>query len=343
MGERTERSLVERALLMRDLIDGELESADRIRIGRVADVVISWDHERPSHHPTARVTTIVLGPEALAGRIRPGLRPLLHRPLGGRWERELPLHEVEELGPTLRLREAARAYRLASGEWWVGEHLVRHIPGAGRWPPPRQAASAPASASSAAVSRSTAETTADARASDVPPSSRPLHGTNDGRTRDSGPLFVTTPVQRDNPGPSSSGVAAIRGADLIGARVRGPADEDLGRVLDVELRPKDGFALDSLIVAKEPALARLVLFRQVGPRPDGAHTLVPWRLVDEIVRRTIRLAALPAPEAAPAAEDAGAARGATPASAVGERRRTEAAPADEEGAAPERRERRARQ
>jgi sporulation protein YlmC with PRC-barrel domain len=317
MGERAERSIVERALLMRDLIDGELESADRIRLGRVADVVISWHHDRSSAHDAiARVTTIVLGPEALAGRIRPRLRGLLHRLLGGRWERELPLDAVEELGPTLRLREPARAYRLASGEWWVGEHLVRHIPGAGRWPPARQAASAPSAASA---------------------------GTNDARTADSRRSPLMTAVRRDSGGPRRSPPDAFRGADLIGARVRGPGGEDLGRVLDVELRPKDGFALDSVIGAKEPALARLVLLRQVGPRPDRAHTLIPWRLVERIGRRTIHLAALPSDEGAPAAEQAGEARGATPASAVGERPRTEAAPAAEDAAEPQRRERRARQ
>jgi sporulation protein YlmC with PRC-barrel domain len=139
----------------------------------------------------------------------------------------------------------------------------------------------------------------------------------------------------------------LRGADLIGARVVTPDGRKVGDVLDVELRPKDDFAVEALIVANEPALARLVLLRQVGPRPGGDHRLVPWDLVAEIDGRTIRLTAEPPsePEAGgrTPAEREGEAAGASPGSAVGERRRADAPPGSEAAQDPERAERRARQ
>jgi sporulation protein YlmC with PRC-barrel domain len=290
-----ERSLVERALLMRDVIDGQLESSDRLRIGRVADVLIEDGDAGDGPH----VTAIAMGPEALAGRVHRGLRGVFHRLLRGRWDQALAIDELEELGPTLRLRRAAHEYEVASGERWVGGRIVRRLPGAGDWPPPHLAA-------------------AD-------------------RDRTSA----------TDPGPTDRGSADLRGADLIGARVTGPAGEHLGEVLDVELRPKDDFAIDSLIVAKEPALARLVLLRQVGPRADREHVLVPWSLVGSIDDRVIRLAKMPPSEAAAARqaraeEREGEAAGASPASAVGERARTEA-PGEEGATEPPRRERRTRQ
>jgi sporulation protein YlmC with PRC-barrel domain len=367
MAERIQRGVVDRALLMRDVMDGELQASDRMRVGRVGDVRIAWSQDT---HPNgaggdragaARAATIVLGPEALAGRIHWRFRALLHRVLGGRWERELALDEVEELGPTLRLRRPAKDYSLASGERWIGEHVIRHLPGAGEWPPAR-----PPSAPRGAASRSTGETTADAAEPRPRSSSHPAGGTNGHEGPDSRPSFVRTPVQRDTRHALGrvadvTSVRTIRGADLIGASVRGPRGEGLGDVLDVELRPKDDFALESLIVAKEPAIARLVLLRQVGPRPDRPHTIVPWRLVGSVDRRTIGLTRMPegtpdeqattegmteAQRAAPgghSADGEGEAHGATEVSAVGERARADAAPADEGAVKPERRERRRHQ
>jgi sporulation protein YlmC with PRC-barrel domain len=138
----------------------------------------------------------------------------------------------------------------------------------------------------------------------------------------------------------------IRGADLIGARVVAPNGRKLGEVLDIELRPKDAFAIEALIVADEPALARLVLVRQVGPPPGGDHRLVPWSLVGEIDGRTIRLTAESAPEREPGgrapAEREGEARGASTGSAVGERPRADAPPGKQGAGEPERSDRRAR-
>jgi sporulation protein YlmC with PRC-barrel domain len=239
--DRGDRSVVERALLMRDVIDGQLESADRLRIGRVADVIVV-------DGSTPRVAALATGPEALAGRVHPRLRRVLGRLLGGRWERTVGVDELEEVGPTLRLRRPAAAYDLASGEAWVGERIVRRLPGSGGWPPPHP------------------------------------------------PAAVDDRWARSRPGDGRStedGSPDLRGADLIGARVVGPSGEHLGRVLDVELRPKDAFALDGLIVAREPAIARLALVREVGPRPGGRHLLVPWELVARVDGRTIRLASLP--------------------------------------------------
>jgi hypothetical protein len=140
MGARTREALLERALLMRDVIDGQLESADRVRVGRVGDVRIAWQ-PGPDGRPTARVVAMITGPEALAGRIHPRLRTALHRLLDGRWERETPTAEIDELGPTIRLRREARSYDVASGETWIATRVIRHIPGSGKWPPPHEPSS----------------------------------------------------------------------------------------------------------------------------------------------------------------------------------------------------------
>ncbi len=93
-------------------------------------------------------------------------------------------------------------------------------------------------------------------------------------------------------------------------------------------------------------MGKLSAILLVGPRPDRGHVLVPWSLVSRLDDRRILLAKMPTPGAsarrARANEPEGEAAGASPASAVGERSRTEA-PGPESAAEPARRTRRARQ
>lgn len=81
-----------------DVLDSQLITRDGKEIGRVADVEAQWDDAGD-----LVLTVLVTGPQALAGRVLRPLRSLLQRWLHDRFERKIPLREVEEFGPTLRL------------------------------------------------------------------------------------------------------------------------------------------------------------------------------------------------------------------------------------------------
>lgn len=114
------------ALLVRDILDNQIRSRERRRLGRVGDVELAFDDDGG-----VRLASIVLGPEALAGRISARLRRALRRLLGGRFERRVSVDEIDELGPTVRLRGRASAYDLDSGDRWVARNILRFIPGNG--------------------------------------------------------------------------------------------------------------------------------------------------------------------------------------------------------------------
>jgi hypothetical protein len=71
---------------MGDIMDQQLESADGRMIGRVADIEVEWRKDG-----SLVLTHLLLGPEALVGRVAEYMRPLAHRLLGGRFERRIPL------------------------------------------------------------------------------------------------------------------------------------------------------------------------------------------------------------------------------------------------------------
>ena len=114
-------------LVMRDLMDAQLESTDGRPLGRVDDLLAELDGDG-----RLRIVEVATGPEALAGRASSRLRPLVHRLLRGRLDARIPLTEIEELGPTIRLRGPATEYRAGRSDQWVADHLLRWIPGSGR-------------------------------------------------------------------------------------------------------------------------------------------------------------------------------------------------------------------
>jgi sporulation protein YlmC with PRC-barrel domain len=81
-----------------DILDSQLISKDGKELGRVADVEAQWDDDGK-----LVLTVLVTGPQALAGRVLRPLRSLLQWWLHDCFERTIPLCEVEEFGPTLRL------------------------------------------------------------------------------------------------------------------------------------------------------------------------------------------------------------------------------------------------
>jgi hypothetical protein len=117
----------DRLLAIRDIVDGQLMSVDGRRLARVADVRARW-HEDGS----LWLTELVVGPEALAGRVSDRLRRVLHRMFRGRLEHHISVVEVEELGPTIRLRGRTSDYGLGGADEWIVRHVFRFIPGSGR-------------------------------------------------------------------------------------------------------------------------------------------------------------------------------------------------------------------
>ncbi|HEX8939779.1 MAG TPA: hypothetical protein VF763_06410 [Candidatus Limnocylindrales bacterium] len=117
----------QQVLVMRDLMDLQIESADGIDLGRVDDVEaeILADGQ-------AAVTALLGGPQALAGRISSRLRPLIRRLLRDRFDSRIPIEEVAELGLVVRLRGPAARYGLGASDRWLAEHLWARLPGGRR-------------------------------------------------------------------------------------------------------------------------------------------------------------------------------------------------------------------
>ena len=112
---------------MRDILDGQLETRDGRHIGRVADVEATWNDDG-----SLVLTDLVIGPQALAGRVADRLRDVARWVLRDRFEHRVPISEVTHLGPTLKLRGALDAYSVGHADDWLVEHLLRFIPGSGR-------------------------------------------------------------------------------------------------------------------------------------------------------------------------------------------------------------------
>ena len=114
-------------LAMRDIMDSQLETRDKRKIGRVADIEAELRDDG-----TLVLTYLVTGPQALTGRVASHLRPIARFLLRDRFEHRIPLKEVENFGPTLRLRGKAKDYAVGQSERWIADHILRWIPGSGR-------------------------------------------------------------------------------------------------------------------------------------------------------------------------------------------------------------------
>ena len=112
---------------IRDILDSQLLTSDGRRIGRVAD--ISTEEFADG---SLRLTQLVVGPQALAGRISLHLRALFHFFLRDRFEHSIPISEVTRFGPTLYLRGKAEDYAVGQSERWIAKHILCWIPGNGQ-------------------------------------------------------------------------------------------------------------------------------------------------------------------------------------------------------------------
>jgi sporulation protein YlmC with PRC-barrel domain len=114
----------DRLLVMGDIMDMQLETSDGRHVGRVADIEVELRDDG-----ALALTHLVVGPEALSGRVASRLRPLAHLLLRGRFDHHIPVAEIEEVGPTVRLRGTAAEYGLDRSDRWLAEHILRFIPG----------------------------------------------------------------------------------------------------------------------------------------------------------------------------------------------------------------------
>lgn len=121
-----EKTAEENNLAIGDVLDSLLKSSDNIDIGRVDDIRLEWQDDG-----TIKMTYLLMGPLAFAGRIGAPLRKLVRFLLKDRFETAIPLEDVEEFGPTLRLRKKAVEYTTGNSERWIASHILRWIPGSG--------------------------------------------------------------------------------------------------------------------------------------------------------------------------------------------------------------------
>ena len=110
--------------MMRDIMDSQLETSDKRDIGRVADIEAEWRDDGK-----LVLINIVTGPEALTGRVASRLRPIGRFLLRGHFEHRIPLSDIENVGPTLRLRKKAEDYSVGQSDRWIADHILSWIPG----------------------------------------------------------------------------------------------------------------------------------------------------------------------------------------------------------------------
>lgn len=113
-------------LVMRDMMDAQLETSDRRKIGRVADIEAEWRGDGK-----LVLTAIITGPQALAGRVSEHLRPIARFLLRDHFDHSIPIDEVEKVGPTLYLKGKAENYSVGQSDQWIASHILRWLPGSG--------------------------------------------------------------------------------------------------------------------------------------------------------------------------------------------------------------------
>jgi hypothetical protein len=105
-----------------DLLDNLVEGSDGLPVGRVADVRAEWRKDG-----RLVLTALLFGPQALVGRISSRAEPLARWLLRDRFEHEIPIGEVREMGITVVLRKPAAAYEVGQrADEWIARHLLRY-------------------------------------------------------------------------------------------------------------------------------------------------------------------------------------------------------------------------
>jgi sporulation protein YlmC with PRC-barrel domain len=106
-----------------DLLDNQVVGSDGVPVGRVADVRAEWRADG-----RLLLTALMFGPQALVGRVLPGAQPAARFLLRDRFEHEIPVREVREMGMTVVLRRCAADYEAGRrAERWIGRHVLRYL------------------------------------------------------------------------------------------------------------------------------------------------------------------------------------------------------------------------
>ncbi|HXM56196.1 MAG TPA: hypothetical protein VOB72_12465 [Candidatus Dormibacteraeota bacterium] len=106
-----------------DLLDNLVVGSDGVPVGRVADVEAQWREDG-----RLVLTALLFGPQALVGRLSSRAQPLARWLLRDRFEHEIPIQEVREMGITVVLCRPAAEYEVARrAEGWIAGHLLRYL------------------------------------------------------------------------------------------------------------------------------------------------------------------------------------------------------------------------
>jgi hypothetical protein len=124
--EQRERQDGDHIFAMRDLVDMQLVTADGKRIGRVADVDCAWCADG-----ALALICLRTGPQALARRFGALSGKAARFVFRDRFERQITLDEIAEVGLEVRLRGRAEDYAVGQSERWLVAHVLRFIPGSG--------------------------------------------------------------------------------------------------------------------------------------------------------------------------------------------------------------------
>jgi sporulation protein YlmC with PRC-barrel domain len=107
----------------RDLLDNQVVGRDGVPVGRVADLKAEWRRDG-----RLVLTALLFGPQALAGRLSIRLEPVARFLLRDRFEHEIPIEEVQEMGITVVLRRCAAEYEAGRrAERWIDRHVLRYL------------------------------------------------------------------------------------------------------------------------------------------------------------------------------------------------------------------------
>lgn len=109
-----------------DFLDSQLETADNIEIGRVADIEAEWREDG-----RLILCALLTGPQALATRISRPLGILFRWIFHDHFDHAIPISELTKVSLTLRLRGNAADYATGQSDRWLASHVLRWIPGSG--------------------------------------------------------------------------------------------------------------------------------------------------------------------------------------------------------------------
>ncbi|WP_156426565.1 hypothetical protein [Mycobacterium sp. IS-3022] len=113
-----------------DFLDLQVIDRDGIPVGRVDDLALEVRHDG------AYVTHLLTGQRALGARMTGVLGTVLRTiaataatDVNPREARAVPVDEIEELRPQVKLRRPLRELEIAGLERWLADRLVSRLPG----------------------------------------------------------------------------------------------------------------------------------------------------------------------------------------------------------------------